>query len=164
MINQKQKEPDHQYIFLVPNDPEGNEFYRLAQKFIEKRLYRLSRRGNHSDRSELAKKLGIQGTSWRAGKQRPLLDVPVKHAENWRIYIEAKSVKSFLKGNTLSHQLFDTITRLGNAKLIDLMRELQKEFKVESIDESITVKSVMERLLASFIAGLMKGKYDDDSR
>ena len=160
MINQKQKEPDHQYIFLVPNDPEGNEFYRLAQKFIEKRLYRLSRRGNHSDRSELAKKLGIQGTSWRAGKQRSLLGVPV---ENWRVYIELKkSMKSFFKGNTLSHQLFDTITRLRNAKLIDLMRELQKEFKVESIDESITVKSVMERLLASFIAGLMKGKYDDE--
>jgi len=163
MIEQKQFLPEHQYIFLVPNDPEGDEFYRLAQKFIEKRLYRLSRRGNHSDRTELAKKLGIQGTSWRAGKQRPLLDVPVKHAENWRVYIELKkSMKSFFKGNTLSHQLFDTITRLRNAKLIDLMRELQKEFKVESIDESITVKSVMERLLASFIAGLMKGKYDDE--
>ncbi len=147
-----ERQYEHSYLFLVPNDKDGKVFYKLCRKYIDKR-YKIRRRGNHSDRIGLYKKLGKEPTS--------LMDVPTKHAEEWRIYIGVKKPNDILyQGNWLSHYLFTALKRMRDAKLVNLMQELQKEFKTKNTSESTAVKRLMERLLASYVAGKFKGKYE----
>lgn len=149
----KEKLVDHSYIFLVPNDEDGTAFYKKCKKYIDKR-YKVVRRGNHSDRVGLYKKLGKGRTQ--------LMDVPIEHAENWRVYIELRKKRSaYYDGVTrLSFYLFTMLRRARDARLVNLMEELQREFKTKSTSEKTAVKSLMEKLLASYIAGKFKGKYD----
>jgi len=147
----KEKKVDHSYIFMVPNNEEGNLFLKLAKKYIDKR-YMLQKRGNHNDRIGLYKKLNKRPTA--------LMDVPIKHAEKWRVYLWVKGNKK-RQNFRLSYHIADMFKRGKNARLVDLMHELQREFKTKSINESTAVKRLMERLLASYIAGKIKGKYND---
>ncbi len=116
----KEKKVEHNYILQVPNDKDGQKFYKLFKKYLDKR-YVLKRRGNHHDRVGLFKEIGKQPTS--------LMDVPIKHAESWRFYLEVKHTKSILgfkfkdtatKG-VLSWRLFEAIDRIQNVGLRDLI-------------------------------------------
>ena len=146
-----QKKHEHSYLFLVPNDEDGRTFYKLCRKYIDSR-YKIKRRGNHSDRIGLYKKLGKTHTS--------LMDVPIKHAENWRIYIGVKKSGILYQGNWLSYHLFKALKRARDARLVNLMQELQREFRTKSTNESTAVVELMRRLLASYVAGKFKGKYE----
>ena len=149
----KEKKVDHSYLFLVPNNADGKKFYRLCRKYPDKR-YVLKRRGNHDDRVGLFKKIGKEKTA--------LMDVPIKHAQTWRFYFEVKSSrysKTRITKGILSWRLFEAIERIQSLGLRELMVELAKEFKVKSASERNSVISLMERMLAAYIAGQIKGKY-----
>lgn len=70
------------YMLTVPNDEEGRHFMVLFKKYLNRKVYGYRKRGRHSDRKGLEKKLG--------GRLNFTRDVPMNHAEEWKIYIDAK--------------------------------------------------------------------------
>jgi len=150
ILTKRNKPEKAQYIFMVPNDEDGKKFLRLARRYIMKG-YRMNSRGNHSDREGLYKTLGKVRTV--------MMEPPGAEAEMWRVYIQFKQRSSWIN---ISKFLLEQLDRIRNVRLPDLMQEIAKEFKTRGPSESVAVKNLMERLLASFIAGMFKGKYKND--
>ena len=130
------------YLFLIPNDDEGREFLRLAKKFKTKG-YKFRLRGGADRKDKLDKQIGLYNRK-----------SPNKVVQSWRLYIQSKNYN-------LSHLLISAFEKIKKLRLVDLMRKLAAEFKTENMSEAVEVKRVMERILASYVAGLMKGKYEN---
>lgn len=126
-----------EHLFLVPANKEGIKFVQQLEKFIVKPF------------KVKTFKFGIED-------------------EKHKVFIGCNLLSSFKKTiggpQWLSLALIDYLNyycnNLYKTTLINLIRELQKEFKTKSINESTAVKRLMERLLASYIAGKFKGKYE----
>ena len=120
------------YIFRVPKSKEGTKFLQLAAKFVN-RSYFLDHKTHNS-----------------------LTDIEVQ------IKTRRRYKGPFMNTQVAIYEgLVIDIIKILEIKLVNLIHELQKEFKTEGPDESAAVKQLMEKLLASYVAGIMKGKYDD---
>jgi len=69
------------YIFEVPNDEEGQQFLKLAKKFLNSNSWSMKKRGRNSNRKEV---LG--------GKYRPYTqnDIPIGSADWFALYFNYK--------------------------------------------------------------------------
>ena len=122
----------NEHLFLVPADKEGIEFIRLAEKFIVKPFKVKTFRFAIED-------------------------------EKHKVFVGCDLLSSFKKTiggpQWLSLALINFLNHYCNAlhktTIENLMVEIKKELKTNLED-----RQVIERLLASYIAGKLKGKYE----
>uniref|UniRef100_A0A6M3JNM1 Uncharacterized protein n=1 Tax=viral metagenome TaxID=1070528 RepID=A0A6M3JNM1_9ZZZZ len=129
-----------EHLFLVPDNKEGTEFIRVARKFLVK---------------------PFQVRTFLFGREHGSIKVFIGCEKLSLLKRILKKKTPLWLSSSLLDFLNDYCNSIAKAKIINLIHELQKEFKTDGPDESAAVKQIMEKLLASYVAGIMKGKYDD---
>jgi hypothetical protein len=82
------KEPTNgTYLFRVKNDLIGEAFYKLLKHFFNYTDFSILRRGRHSDRQGLFKKLKKKMPGWYPNNCQ---DVPLQYCEYFCIYVRPK--------------------------------------------------------------------------
>ena len=82
MLEVQRKTSGIRSVFAVPNDEEGQEFLRLARKFVRSGDFKLHVRGRHSKRTAVTKGAGVVMNSHH--------DIPVSLSEWFGVYVRAK--------------------------------------------------------------------------
>jgi len=105
-------------IFRVPNNKEGQQFFKLAKKFLNKHQYKIERRGRHSHRADLAESQGYPRNFYNR-------EMPIKYAESFVAYVYSLDEETDLLSDAALDHAIDFLEKTD--RLEELKGEPVKE-------------------------------------